>query len=98
MKKWFLKIEKAVDGTDMYVSEGFSLDEEQRCALCFDTKEEAEDYAMEMPDDDVVVVEEEIIQAAQFNQKYNNAIQGICLKLRIPYFILFLRHFLHLFI
>lgn len=61
MKKWFLKIEKAVDGTDMYVSEGFSLDEEQRCALCFDTKEEAEEYAMEMPDDDVVVVEEEII-------------------------------------
>ena len=41
--------------------EGFSLDEEQRCALCFDTKEEADDYAMEMPDDDVVVVEEEII-------------------------------------
>ena len=68
MKKWFLKIEKAVDGTDMYVSEGFSLDEEQRCALCFDTKEEADDYAMEMPDDDVMVVEEEIIQAAQFNQ------------------------------
>lgn len=61
MKKWFLKIDKAVDGTDMYVSEGFSLDEEQRCALCFDTKQEAEEYAMEMPDDDVVVVEEEII-------------------------------------
>ena len=74
MKKWFLKIVKAVDGTDMYVSEGFSLDEEQRCALCFDTKEEAEEYAMEMPDDDVMVVEEEIIQAAQLNQEYNNAI------------------------
>ena len=58
----------------MYVSEGFSLDEEQRCALCFDTKEEADEYAMEMPDDDVVVVEEEIIQAAQINPKYNNAI------------------------
>lgn len=61
MKKWFLKIDMAVDGTDMYVSEGFSLDEEQRCALCFDTKEEAEEYAMEMPDDNVVVIEEEII-------------------------------------
>lgn len=61
MKKWFLKIEKAVDGTDMYVSDGFILDEEQSCALCFDTKQEAEEYAMEMPDDDVVVVEEEII-------------------------------------
>lgn len=60
MKKWFLKIEKAVDGTDMYVSEGFVLDEEQCCALCFDTKQEAEEYAMEMLDDDVVAVEEEI--------------------------------------
>lgn len=61
MKKWFLKIEKAVDNTDMYVSARLDLEEEQYCALCFDTKEEAEDYAMEMPDDDVVVVEEEII-------------------------------------
>ena len=61
MKKWFLKIEKAVDNTDMYVSARLDLEEEQCCALCFDTKQEAEEYAMEMPDDDVMVVEEEII-------------------------------------
>lgn len=61
MKKWFLKIEKVFGHTDMYVSARFQLDEEQRCALSFDTKEEAEEFADEMTDDDVKVVEEEVM-------------------------------------
>ena len=60
MKKWFLKIENVYGHTDMYVSARFSLDEEQCCALSFDTREEAEEFAMQMPDDDVEIVEEEI--------------------------------------
>ena len=61
MKKWFLKINNVFGHTDMYVSARFQLDEEQRCALSFDTKEEAEEFAKVMPDDDVVVIEEEIL-------------------------------------
>lgn len=60
MKKFFLKIKNVFGHTDMYVSARFMLDEEQCCALSFDTKAEAEEFASSMPDDDVVVVEEEI--------------------------------------
>ena len=61
MKKWFLKIADCMDGKSMYVSTYFSLVEVQCHALSFDTEEEADDYAMRMmPDDDVVIVEEEI--------------------------------------
>ena len=61
MKRWFLKIMDCKDGKDMYVSTYFALVEEQSRALDFDTEEDANDYARQMmPDDDVVVVEEEI--------------------------------------
>lgn len=62
MKKFFLMIQKVYGHTDMYVCDGFELDDEQSRALHFDTREEAQQFAdSQMGDDDVVVVEEELI-------------------------------------
>ena len=49
----------------MYVAEGFGLDEEQCCALCFENGEEAEYYARFMDDDDVVVSCEEVVELSE---------------------------------